>query len=163
MPARKILSTPQMATELHELTARGGKRGEMAGMLGVSRSTLERWLAFGSGEDGMRAAYEEGKKAYAYGLAEELVEDASGPLHDDPKLANAEVQRRRLMVDTKKWIAARLLPKVYGENLQINHDHSGEVLVSPLAQLRQLEGGAIGASTATLEVEIVAPSEEDCF
>ena len=155
------------------MTARGGKRGEMAEVLGISRSTLERWLAFGSGEDAMRSAYEEGKRAYAYGLAEELVEDASGPLHGDPKLANAEVQRRRLMVDTKKWIAARLLPKVYGDNMQINHEHSGEVLVSPLAQLRQLEGGKDGTdgtdstdstdSTTTLEVEIVAPTVEDCF
>lgn len=40
---------------------------------------------------------------------------------DDPKRANALVNAVRLEVDTYKWAASKLLPKVYGERMNVEH------------------------------------------
>jgi len=111
----------------------------------------------------IKSVYLAAKQAYAADLAEDVMLQASAPLHDNPKLANAEVQRRRLIVETSKWIASKLLPKVYGDNLKINHEHSGKIQLSPLAQLRQLEskGPVIDVPLHAIIANTV--SEEDCF
>ena len=61
-------------------------------------------------------AYEMYAKARAIGaevLADHMHDLASSPLPDglDPRHANAEVQRRRLEVDTLKWTFARMQPR----------------------------------------------------
>lgn len=39
------------------------------------------------------------------------------------------IERSKLRVDSRKWVAAKLLPKKYGEKQQI--EHSGEVKTTP--------------------------------
>ena len=163
----KIIPTPPMIASMQELAASGAKRIEIAEALGISRVTFGR-LVIGDEFPEVKAAYLAGKQAYAAELAEDIMEQAAAPLHDDPKLANAEVQRRKLIVDTSKWVASKLLPKVYGDNLKINHEHTGEVVLSPLAQLRQLESK--GPVVAVDVVDATPPpspdgevSEDDCF
>jgi len=134
----KIIPTPDMLVTLVEMAADGDKRLDIAKAIGVSGGTLASWV-IGDEFPEVRSAYLKAKQAYANDLAEDVMRQANAPLHDDPKLANAEIQRRRLIVDTSKWVASKLLPKVYGDNLHINHAHSGEIKISPLAQLRQLE------------------------
>lgn len=53
-------------------------------------------------------------------MAEELIEIADG----EP---DADVNRDRLRVETRKWVAAKLLPKKYGDKQQV--EHSGEVAI----------------------------------
>ena len=127
-----------MLTTLCDMASRGERRVDIAKAIGVSHMTLARWLIQDELPE-VKDAYLKAKQAYANDLAEDVMRQANAPLHDDPKLANAEIQRRRLIVDTSKWVASKLLPKVYGDNLHINHAHSGEIKISPLAQLRQLE------------------------
>lgn len=44
-------------------------------------------------------------------------------------VANGEhIQRSRLRIDTRKWMAGKLRPKVYGEKLDLNH--SGQFIVN---------------------------------
>ena len=43
------------------------------------------------------------------------------------KLNGEHVQRSRLRVDTRKWIASKLKPKKYGEKIEVDNHHSGEV------------------------------------
>jgi len=135
---KKIEPTKEMIEQLLDLASIGTGRVEIAKEMGVSRMTIARWVV-GKEYPEIKEAYLDAKRAYAEDLAERLVQEASQPLHEDPKLANAAVARSRLIVETSKWIAARLLPKVYGDNLHIQHAHSGEIKISPLAQLRQLE------------------------
>jgi hypothetical protein len=67
-------------------------------------------------------------------LADEILEisdDTSGDTikteHGDK--ANAEfVARSRLRVDSRKWMLAKMLPKVYGD--KIEHDHKGGINLS---------------------------------
>ncbi len=156
-----------MLETLADLAGEGAKRSEIAKAMGVSRATIATWVISDEFPE-VKAAYLAGKQAYAAELAEDLMRQASAPLHDDPKLANAEVQRRKLIVDTSKWVASKLLPKVYGDNLKINHEHTGEVVLSPLAQLRQLESkGPVVAVDAVDATPPPSPdgevSEDDCF
>ncbi len=41
------------------------------------------------------------------------------------KLNGEHVQRSRLRIDTRKWLAGKLKPKKYGD--RINLDHAGEI------------------------------------
>ena len=141
---------------MRSMASSGAKRVEIAKEMGVSHQTLATWIMTDEFPE-VREAYKVAKRVYANDLAEDVMRQASAPLHSDPKLAHAEIQRRRLIVDTSKWVASKLLPKVYGDNLVIDHKHSGEVVISPLAQLRALEGDK--ARTIVLE-DSSTPSSE---
>ena len=132
----RIIPTEGHLGTLVDITANGGSRIDAASAMGITPSKLGTWLT-GNQFPEIRAAWLQAKQIYAMDVADEIMRVASAPLHEDPKLANAEVTRRRLIVDSSKWIAGRLLPKVYGE--QIALEVSGEVALSPLAQLRQLD------------------------
>jgi len=62
------------------------------------------------------ALYEMYSRARAIGaevLADEMHDLAASPLpaNADPRLANAEVQRRRVEIDTKKWTFSKMQPR----------------------------------------------------
>ena len=44
-----------------------------------------------------------------------------------PQLNREAIERTRLRIDARKWMMARILPKKYGDKLDLNH--SGEVAV----------------------------------
>lgn len=158
--SHKIIPTPAMLEIILDMTREGGKQREVAKAIGISPRSLTS-LIMGEEFPEIKQAYKEAKQMYANDLAEDIIHQASMPLHENPKLANAEVQRRRLIVDTSKWIACKLLPKVYGDNLKIDHKHSGEIKLSPLAQLRQLEKRGPVVDVAPLPRLVV--TDEDCF
>lgn len=57
------------------------------------------------------------------------------------KLNGEHVQRSRLRVDTRKWIASKLKPKKYGERVGLDH---GVQSANPLADLIQsIQGTAL--------------------
>lgn len=65
--------------------------------------------------------YDQAKRLQAARLAEEVIEiaddDSNDLLQNEKGFSpnGAKVQRDRLKVDARKWIACKLLPKVYGE------------------------------------------------
>ena len=145
-----------MIETLIKLASSGAKRVDMAKEMGVSMATLGRMIVSDEFPE-VREAYMRSKQIWANDLAEDIIRVAKKDLPNDAQMASAEVQRRRLVIDSSKWIAARLLPKVYGDNLVIDHKHSGEVVISPLAQLRALEGDK--ARTIVLEDDSTPSSE----
>ena len=85
------------------------------------------------------AKYEAAKLKQALGFAEgiiDLVDEAENDyiMTDKGPVANpAAIQRARLRMDARKWIACKLLPKVYGEKTQnevtvIKHEDTIEAL-----------------------------------
>ncbi|NJB67510.1 hypothetical protein GGQ74_001150 [Desulfobaculum xiamenense] len=96
-------------------------------------STVFRWLAE---REGFREQYARAKEVQVERLVEEMLDIADdatrdtvtrttrgGDEYDGPDVE--WIQRSKLRVDTRKWLAAKLLPKKYGDRL--NLDHSGEV------------------------------------
>lgn len=84
--------------------------------------------------------YAKAKTESAEAHADDLIDIADEGSNDwmarnDPQnpgwIANGEaIARSRLRVDTRKWIASKLLPKKYGE--KIEHEHSGKVSLEQL-------------------------------
>lgn len=61
-------------------------------------------------------------------MSDDILTIADDDTHDtdaDGKPNSANVQRARLQVDTRKFLMAKLAPKVYGERVQ--HDHAGKI------------------------------------
>jgi hypothetical protein len=98
-------------------------------------TTIKKWLI--ESED-FAAQYARAKEDQADYLAEQIIEIADDSSEDEifiggddetgagaRRVMNSEfVQRSKLRVDARKWIAAKLKPKKYGE--RILNEHSGE-------------------------------------
>ena len=58
---------------------------------------------------------------------------------DDYEVANHEwIARSRLRVDTRKWLASKLLPKIYGDAIKVeNLEDENRVLKAELVELQQ--------------------------
>lgn len=81
--------------------------------------------------------YARAKEIRAHVLAEEILsiaDDSSGDYTVNDKgeeVADHEnIQRSRLRVDTRKWIASKMLPKTYGEKVDVTTD--GEKINVPV-------------------------------
>ena len=74
--------------------------------------------------------------------AEAYAEDIT-TIADEPCKDNVAVQRNRLRMDARKWIASKLLPKKYGDRLGV--EHSGEIGIRPMLfqQVNARENGQI--------------------
>lgn len=93
-----------------------------------SKATICRWLAT---HDEFRDQYAHAREFQADTLFDESLDiaDATG--------ANAsDVQRDRLRVDTRKWMAGKLRPKKYGD--KIVNEHSGPD-GTPIATTQRVE------------------------
>ena len=92
------------------------------------KATVLRWLA-DEAKTGFRDQYAHARDMQADALFDEALEiadDASGDWSTDKDgkkvLDHENIQRSRLRVDTRKWAAGKLAPKVYGDKIQ----HTGE-------------------------------------
>jgi len=78
------------------------------------RSTISRWLRRDHTEEYDNAIMERGQ--YMADKAEEVLDELT--LSGD-RADNAKVQAVRLKIDTLKWFASKLMPRRYGEKLQL--------------------------------------------
>ena len=90
--------------------------------------TVMRWL-FDGDHDDFWQQYARAREAQAEVWADEIVSIADDVSNDfttgkDGKeiVDHENIQRSRLRIDARKWIASKLLPKRYGDKLQ----HTGE-------------------------------------
>jgi hypothetical protein len=79
-----------------------------------NRATVFRWL---SAEETFRDMYARAREVQAEVLADEIVSlaDKAPPLSD-------AVAQARLAIDARKWVAAKLLPRKYGERTTLAGD-----------------------------------------
>lgn len=116
--------------------------------------TVFRWLRT---KEEFCKQYEKAKAEAADALVEEMLDIADDgtndwmEIHDKDgecagyKVNGEHVQRSRLRVDTRKWIAAKLKPKKYGERVDVDHgiqkDNSITELFTQLAGKTLKPGG----------------------
>lgn len=123
---------------------------------GPDPATVLRWV------DGLNGAAPEFAQQYAdvrarayQLLADEIIDisdDASGDVvetENGPK-SNAEfTARSRLRVDSRKWMLSKMLPKVYGDKLELGgslkHEHTGGLPAATTEFLAGLTGRPSGA------------------
>ena len=121
--------TPKVAADICTRLAEGESLRSICDDAAMpARNTVLGWLFDGKHEEFM-GQYARAREAQAEARADEIVDiadDDSGDITEDKdgkEIVNHEhIQRSRLRVDARKWIAAKLLPKKYGDRLQ----HTGE-------------------------------------
>lgn len=93
-------------------------------------ATLFRWLA---DDDSFREQYARAREMQAETLADEIVaiaDDGSNDTYCDDegnkRTDHDVIARSKLRVEARKWVAAKLLPKKYGDRLQVDNTHSFE-------------------------------------
>lgn len=114
--------SPEMADRICELVAtstRGTKTLTQLNDWMPTDTTIYKWRYR---HPEFAGKYAEAKARQADLLAEEIIEIADDGLNDtyvddqgNVKVDTDIVQRSRLRIDTRKWIACKLLPKVYGQ------------------------------------------------
>ena len=69
-----------------------------------------------------RTMYEKAIESRADRLAEEILElaDEAIPANLDGPSKSAWVNQKRIQVDARKWVAAKLKPKVYGDRIDVS-------------------------------------------
>jgi hypothetical protein len=107
---------------------------ETEGMAEIS--TVFRWL---DKHEEFRDEYARAREAQAEFYANEIIDIADEtPITEQPdpdggvtkRIDAAGVQRNKLRVDARKWVAAKLLPRKYGDRQQV--EHSGRVTLEGL-------------------------------
>lgn len=93
--------------------------------------------------DGFGAAYAEARQIGTERLSEEIliISDEPAPTLDNGATDSGAVQQKRLMVDTRKFLLAKVLPRMYGDNKHVEVSGSitqtldKETLIAELAKL----------------------------
>jgi hypothetical protein len=101
-----------------------------------TKTTVLRWL-FDDQYNGFRDQYTKARAMQAEILAEEMIDIADDGTNDwmerngkdnEGWQQNGEaIARSRLRVDTRKWVASKLLPKMYGEQKEERGDKDNDL------------------------------------
>jgi len=117
------------------------RQAEMPG-----QTTIYRWL---SDNEGFREQYAKARELQADTLFDEIIDIADDSTNDwmerDGGLeVNGEhIQRTRLRIDTRKWMAGKLRPKKYGERIEHEHNVGSDLaalIAARRARVAELDG-----------------------
>lgn len=137
--------TPELAREICMRIAAGASvRSICEDEAMPSEATVRAWAV--DDLDGFSAQYTRAIQIRAMGWADEIVDISDDGRNDtyiddngNERTDNERVARSRLRVDTRKWMLSKMLPKVYGDTLDVNHGVQPD---NPLASLIQRVAGS---------------------
>lgn len=103
-----------------------------------SQSTVFRWLADESNTR-FRERYARAREAQADAIFDEILDIADDGSNDwmerrrddgsiDEVLNHEHIQRSKLRIEARRWMAGKLRPKVYGD--KIEHEHTGGIAIT---------------------------------
>lgn len=81
---------------------------------GVDRSTVWRWCA---DDEELRTAYARVRGMQIESMADEIMQ-----ISDDAPTSSEGIQKARLRVDTRKFLMAKIAPRIYGDKLDVTSD-----------------------------------------
>ena len=117
--ARPTIYTPELADAICEQLAACGSLRAVCRMEGMpNRSTIMRWVV--DDIDGFAAKYARAKDLGIDEFVEETLEIADDGTNDymntanGPQLDSEHVQRSKIRIETRRWLAERMAPKRYG-------------------------------------------------
>lgn len=124
------LKTPERLEAIFAGISLGRSARSMCVEVGISQRVLWNWLA---GDEQLMRQYLRAKELCIDAYAEEIIEisdDGSKDTYIDEKgkeVINREViARAQLRIDARKWYAARLAPKKYGDKLLMAPETGGK-------------------------------------
>ena len=130
-PNGRKLRSPENAKTICELTSEGKTLKEIAEVLGCNQTAIHHWV----GEDRSNGGAEIAKE-YARAvefrtemMADELLAIADErSFMDQPALAAAMVTQQRLAVDARKWLMSKMMPRKYGDKIEVSGDPSAPIV-----------------------------------
>lgn len=133
MRGRKSEFTEEMADLICERLAEGESlRAICRDDAMPSAVTVFKWL---SQNADFAKRYAHAREMQAEAMADQILEIADETAFDTvmgengPKADNEWIARSRLRVDARKWLAAKMAPKKYGEKVELENKHSGGVSI----------------------------------
>jgi transposase-like protein len=114
--------SPELADAICELVAEGESIRTICKAEGMpAKSTIFKWLRE---HKDFSDQYARAKEDQLEALADEILEiadDKSNDVSGELQMPNGvAVQRAKLQTDTRKWLLAKLVPKKYGDKLDMN-------------------------------------------
>lgn len=84
----------------------------------------------------LHSQYREAQQDRADRLAEQIIELADTPMPEglEGKERSAWVQHLRVQIDSRKWVAAKLHPRIYGERLDVSMTETRISITAALAE-----------------------------
>lgn len=118
--------TQELADKICERIANGESLRSICADKGMpDKATVHRWCAESSEFCDQYAHAREGQAEF---YADEIIEISDTATSDDVAVA-------RLRVDARKWYAAKLAPKKYGDKLTTEHTGTVGIVTSPMSTL----------------------------
>ena len=111
---------PEKIAAILALISSGKSARKACAEVGVPDPTFHRWVE----EEGISEQYARAMEGRADAVFEDIIEIAD---NTDP---DADVQRDKLRVDSRKWAVARMAPRKYGDRLDLNHGGDMKVIIS---------------------------------
>lgn len=118
--------------------------------------TVFRWLEI---NETFRQQYARARELQAHAFVDESLEISDDTAADfvrgedgDERVDHEHIQRSRLRVDTRKWVAGKLLPKVYGDKLL----HTGADGEGPIEHKLALDYSLLAAEDLVALRRIIA-------
>lgn len=144
--------TPERAAEILRRIADAESLKSICQDMGVAQQTVYGWVI--DNHEGFGESYARAKHLMALRWADEL-DEIAGDRRDDFK-QNEEgkwvpdyevIARSKLRIDTRKWVLAKMLPKVYGDKV--------------VAELTGKDGAALQAPSTTINILALPPEQRD--
>lgn len=147
--------TPELAATICERLAGGETLRAICRDPGMpDERTVRGWAI--DDRDGFSPHYARARELGYHAMADETLEIADDTSHDFRTVETDDgtreivdhehIQRSRLRVDTRKWLLAKALPKIYGEKVAFTGENGGPVRVLNLHDLSDTELTAIAAT-----------------
>lgn len=164
MAPKHRLYTPEIAETILERLSDGDRLRKICEDEGMpSRGAVQHWVV--NDHEGFASRYARACEIGLQLMAEDTLDISDDGRNDvftaddgDERTNHDVVARSKLRVDTRKWLLSKMLPKVYGDKLDLNHSGVMEIKAVPDDQLESrlanllgkagIAGAAGGASTA---------------
>ena len=153
--ANKIICTKALADKLFKRLAQGESLMSICRDKSMpSRTVVYNWLK--ENKNGFTRDYAHARSVGLDVLADEIIEISDSEVFrtDSGNVDSADVQRKRLQVDARKWILAKLAPTKYGErsSLELTGKSGGPVEFSETERAAKVKALIASANKRKLRV-----------
>lgn len=130
-PKARKLRTQENANLICRIIEDGGSLRDAASILSVAEGSITNWIredtSNGGAEIGVQ--YARAIEIRAEHMATELLSIADDKgFMKHPMIASALVNQQRLAVDSRKWLLSKMLPRKYGDRIEVAGDASAPIV-----------------------------------
>ena len=82
-------------------------------------------------------SYTKAREAMADKIFDDIlvIADTLPPIDQNGKTDNGAVNHQRLRVDARKWVLSRLLPKKYGDKMELSGDQDNPIAITKIERV----------------------------